>query len=108
MTTLKITKKIETFLNQFPNDAKSWNAATDEVRDLARGAKQFYNELDLDLLEEEVEAGQGQQPLDFRAFKTPAEWNTKGKAYIMEVWTKMSEATKEDFFKSYAELINQA
>ncbi len=78
---------LKKFLDKFPNNAKSWADATDEVRDIARTAKEYYNELE----------GKNIQPCDFRSMKTPSEWNTKGKAYIFKVYDKMNPKTKAEF-----------
>ncbi len=75
------------FLAKFPDDTKSWAKATDEVRDIARTAKEYYNEME----------GKDIQPCDFRSMKTPSEWNTKGKNYIFKVYDKMSAKTKTEF-----------
>jgi hypothetical protein len=37
---------LNNFLKKFPDDTKSWRNATDEVRDIARTAKECYNELE--------------------------------------------------------------
>lgn len=92
---------LENFLAKFPDNASNWTQATDEIRDLARTAKEYYNEIDLDLTQTEVEEGQGLQPLDFRAIKTPAEWNSKGKAYILSTFDLMSERTKIQFMERF-------
>ncbi len=78
---------LKKFLAQFPDDAKSWAKATDEVRDIARTAKEYYNELE----------SKNIQPCDFRSMKTPSEWNTKGKKYIFKVYDKMNAKTKVEF-----------
>lgn len=91
-------QNIKNFLATFPNNATRWSEATDEIRDLARTAKELYNELELDLHSDDAGAI---EPLDFRALKTPAEWNTKGKQYIMEVYSKMSEDTKKYFYSRF-------
>jgi len=77
------------FLSKFPDDAKSWKEATDEVRDIARTAKEYYNELE----------NKDINPCDFRSMKTPSEWNTKGKSYIFKVYNKMNAQTKVEFNK---------
>lgn len=90
-----LDKKLESFLNQFSNNAKSWSEATDEIRDLAHTVRTNYNELILDVLEGEagyVEA------LDFRSFKTPAQRNTEAKKQITELWAKMTDWAKECVF----------
>jgi hypothetical protein len=81
------------YLNQFPNDATSWAQATDEVRDLARTIKEFYNDEELDKVE----------PCDFRFITKPSVWNTKGKNYIFEVYSKMNKSKKS--FDKYLHLM---
>lgn len=93
-------KAIQNFLAQFPNDAWCWSQATDEVRDLARAAKEIYNEVDLNLTQDEYET-KGQGALNFRSFKTPADWNTQGKKYILDTFDKMSQQAKEIFYKQH-------
>jgi phytoene dehydrogenase-like protein len=90
--------KLKKFLAKFPDDAKSWDEATDEIRDMSRIAKEYYNDMDLDLLEDEDGA---LQPLNFRAFNTPSEWNTKGKEYILSTYAKMSNNTKDQFIDRF-------
>ena len=53
-------REIERFLEQFPTDATSWAQATDEVRDLARLAREHLEEYDGVIVE----------PVDFRHAKT--------------------------------------
>jgi hypothetical protein len=79
------------FLNFFPNDAKSWGQATDELRDLARMARITYLEVD----DKEFE------PLDFKTLKTPSEWNTKGKLYIFDMYLRMSDEAKKEFLDAF-------
>ena len=80
------------YLNQFPDNATSWAQATDEVRDLARTIKEFYNDEELD----KVDA------CDFRFITKPSIWNTKGKKYIFEVYSKMNKSKKS--FDEYLHL----
>lgn len=75
------------FLNKFPNDATSWRFATDEIRDIARTAKEYYNELE----------NKNIQACNFRSFTKPSAWNTKGKKYINMVYNKMNPKTKKQF-----------
>jgi len=90
---------------KFPRDAKGWNQATDEMRDLAGSIRQFYNELDLDLTEPEVEdEGKGIQSLNFRSFKNPSEWNSKSQDFIIMVYNKMKPETKKRFLQHAKEL----
>lgn len=99
-------KAIQNFLTQFPDTATCWSQATDEIRDLAREAKEIYNEIDLNLTSDEYET-KGQPALDFRSFKTPAQWNTQGKQYILMVFDKMSAQAKEQFFASNKHWFNE-
>jgi hypothetical protein len=80
------------YLNQFSNDATSWSQATDEVMDLCRTIKEFYNDEESD----KVEA------CDFRFITKPSDWNTKGKKYIFEVYSKMNRSKKS--FDEYLHL----
>jgi len=74
---------IQEFLTSFPNNASSWSQATDEIRDLCFKIRSVYNEMALDL----VEGDEGYiERLDFRSFKTPSQWNTEGKAFILKYW----------------------
>lgn len=84
------------FLKQFPDDTKSWANATDEVRDIARTAKEYYNEYE----------GKNIKPCDFRSFKTASEWNIKGKKYINKVYEKMDANTKKAFNKYLKDFFN--
>ena len=75
------------FLEQFPNEAETWANATDEVRDIARMAKEYYNDYEHKKL----------KPCDFRSMVTPSQWNTEGKKYINDVYNKMNLDTKKAF-----------
>lgn len=48
--------------------------ATDEIRELARYIRIYYN---LCILNVDEDSEDGLNPIDFRAIKTPSEWNTK-------------------------------
>ena len=97
-------KKIVKFLDKFPNNTQSWAETTDEVRDMAREAREFHTELDLDMLHDEWETNpKAPQPLDFRKLKSPSDWNTEGKAYILNMWDKMGDRAKDEFFDSFKE-----
>ena len=88
----------EAFLAKFPDNATSWAKATDEVRDIARTAKEYYNGITLDVLEEDPKA---MQPWDFRRLKTPSEWNTKGKKYIRTAYGMMNAQAREQFLERF-------
>lgn len=98
--TKPLPKNIESFLSKFPDKANSWKVATDEIRDMARTAKELYNEHELDVYHDDEE--KGLKPLNFRELKTPSEWNTQGKKYIREVYSKMSDKTKKKFEESFS------
>lgn len=97
---------LESIFSEFPNDAKSWAESTEELRDIARSAKEHYNYIDLNLIDDEVESGKGIQPLDFRKLNTPSEWNTKAKEYIKMVVNKMSDSTKEQFYDDIKDMFS--
>jgi hypothetical protein len=79
------------YLNNFPKNAESWRQATDEVRDIARMARITYLEVD----EKEYE------PLDFKTLKTPSEWNTLGREYIIDMYNRMSDEAKKEFLDAF-------
>lgn len=68
----------------FPPAATCWSQATDEVRDMARYCREA---LDLSEL----------HAVNFRACKTPSEWNTHGNASIVRHYTKMTESQRVQF-----------
>lgn len=85
------------FLAGYPDDATRWGQATDEIRDIARTAKEYYNEFE----EKKI------QPCNFLLLTTPAKWNAKGKRYILKVYDKMSKKAKtefNDYLKRYFEI----
>jgi hypothetical protein len=84
------------YLELFPNDAKSWNQATDELRDIARMSRMTYLEVD----EKDYPA------LDYKQLKSPGEWNTKSKSYIKEMYTRMSNKAKKEFLDNFEETFN--
>ena len=84
-------QKIKNYLSRFPDDAKSWAQSTEEVRDLARSAREHLEDLqDIKL-----------EPVDFRAIKTPSEWNKKGKQFIFDAWGKMNDNTKRIYYQRW-------
>lgn len=94
--------RLHKFLSKFPDNATSWPQATEEIRDLARGARETLTEIDLDMLYDEWETNpDAPQPLDFRILKTPSEWNTQGKKYILDTYNKMSDQAKATFFDRF-------
>lgn len=80
-------RKIAKFLERFPSNTTSWADATDEVREMARMAREFLEEFEGVIVE----------PVDFRAIKTPAEWNVKGRAFILACYDRMKEETRKNY-----------
>ena len=78
---------MDNYLNEYPDDAKSWADATDELKDIAKTAREFIGEYD----DKQI------KPLDFKSFKTPSEWNTKAKKYIKDTYESMSDNCKKEF-----------
>lgn len=85
--------KLKAFIAKFPNNAKSWAQATDEMRDLARELREYYNDIN-DISEGQKGYIDG---LPFKEFKTPSEWNTKAKKQILSTWKKLNKEQKEAF-----------
>jgi hypothetical protein len=93
-----LPKKVETFLAKFPDDAKNWKDATDELKDLCKGIREYYVELDQDLTYSDKKA---LKPLDFKKFKTPKSWNKKSKEYIRNTWSKMGKESRKKWLKEW-------
>ena len=74
-----LQQNMNVFLDKFPADATCWSQATDEIRDLARIVREYYNDAFLD----PKSNYEGIQPVNFRAISTPAEWNTKAREFIL-------------------------
>lgn len=85
--------QIERFLERFPKNATSWAQATDEIRDLAQTTREYLDDYEGVIVE----------PVDFRSVSTPAEWNTKGRDYILTNFDRMANATKERFYDYFRE-----
>ena len=90
-------REIERFLEQFPTDATSWAQATDEVRDLARLAREHLEEYNGVIVE----------AVDFRHAKTPSEWNTKGRAFILDCFDRMQEGTRKAYYEKFRAYFGQ-
>lgn len=91
MQKLLYKAKIEKFLENFPKDATSWAVAGDEVRDLARTAREYLEEYDGVIVE----------PVDFVHIKNPAEWNTKGRNYILACMGRMKVSTFQKYYQYF-------
>lgn len=85
--------KIEKFLEQFPKNTTTWANAGDEIRDLARTSREYLEEYQNVIIE----------PLDFRSYKKPSEWNTNGRDYILANFDRMDERTKKAYYKRFEE-----
>lgn len=83
----KKIEDVQKYLDKFRDDETSWRGATDELRDIARYSREFLAEYD----NIEIDA------LDFKSFKTPAEWNSTSKKYIMGNISKMSKLAQGKF-----------
>jgi len=92
---------IATFLSLFSDNTNKWSDATDEIRDLSRTAKEYINEFDLNLCDDDIEKGLGRQPLDFTILKTPSEWNTFGKKHIKTSLAIMTDSTLTRFYNDH-------
>lgn len=89
--TKQIDEKMSEFLAKFPNHAKKWSEATDEIRDMCRIVRETYNDLVINKLEGEPGYIKS---LNFRYMATPGEWNSKAKKQIMKLWETMTEGGK--------------
>jgi hypothetical protein len=94
----KFPKEIMNFLDGFPNDATLWSEATDEIRDLARFSREIYNEITLNSSKNDDNI---LEPLNFRSFKTPAQWNTEAKKFIISTYSKMNDESKKYFIEKF-------
>lgn len=83
----KKIEDVQKYLDKFRDDETSWRGATDELRDIARYSREFLAEYD----NIKIDA------LDFKSFKTPAEWNSTSKKYIMDNISKMSKLAQDKF-----------
>lgn len=88
-------KKLHAFLDRFPNDAKSWGQATDEIREMAADVRQAYNEQVLDVVEGDSGYVEG---LNFKEFGKPHQWNTEAKKFILKYWALLPENVKKNTF----------
>ena len=80
--------KLSAWLNKdFPSNAKGWDNATDEIRDISRFSRQILDVVD----DKNVE------PLDFSSLTTPSDWNTKAKKYIDANYKQMSKMAQQVF-----------
>lgn len=91
----KTLEDIEKYLTKFKDDETSWKGATDEVMDMARWTREYLEELD----NIKVDA------IQFKNLKTPSEWNTVSKNYILNNFKKMSNSTQKEFLKYISNIL---
>lgn len=72
---------------RFPRNATCWSQATDEIRDMARDARQMLEHED---------------PIDFRNIHSPAAWNQQGTDYIIMKYLLMRPPMRRAFFDRFA------
>lgn len=91
-----LIKKLDDYLDKFPDNAKTWSLATDEIRDMARMVKEYYND-QIDSIyssnklykkEKEMKA------LNFNAITSPSKWNRDGKEYIKKGFVKLDQRNR--------------
>lgn len=73
---------------KFPMGALAWWNATDEVRDLARHARQTLG------LDES-------HAVNFQLCDTPAKWNTRGINGIIKFYTRMTQEQRDTYIRDY-------
>lgn len=83
MTPSKLRARIG---NNFPPAATRWSQATDEVRDMARCAREV-----LQLGDEHA--------IDFSNLRTPSSWNTVGINGIISFYERMDQQQRDLFLK---------
>lgn len=76
----------------FPPNAVCWSQATDEVRDMCRGARELAKVPD-------------EEALNFREFLTPAQWNTQGAAGTVRFYRMLGDKARADFCGNYGHWI---
>ena len=76
---------------RFPAAATDWSQATDEVRDLCRGARLLAG-----VPEDEA--------VDFRKLETPDQWNTQGIAGIVRFYGVLPHQKQAQFCVELASL----
>ncbi len=74
---------------QFPTNATCWSQATDEVRDLARLARETL--------------GLGERfAVDFRSLTSPSSWNGVGIIAIVRFYSSMTYQQQLDFLNTHS------
>lgn len=97
---LKTREDLIKFLDNFDNNATSWRDATQEIMDISRTSREYLEEYDNIKVD----------PVDFRMIsrtKKPSEWNTEGKASVLNNFDKMSSNTQKKFLKEIEEMFSE-
>lgn len=81
MNAVQLAAKLQ---KAYPVNATCWSQATDEIRDMSRYAR------------EELELGE-EAALNFRAIRTPGEWNAKGIESIVNFFEQMNDRQKANY-----------
>lgn len=97
-TTIPSPKELRRALEKcYPRNASDWSQATDEVCDLARGAREMLGEPE-------------SSALDFRklgnpnAGGSPAKWNSQGIDYIVKAYARMGAERRSEYVADYGHL----
>lgn len=90
------TSSLENFLNKFPDDATTWDQATDELPDMYHWMTQYLN----DVREKVI-----LMPVGRGNVKTPSEWNTKYKAAIRKALSLFDDHEKEAFYRKFQSML---
>ena len=99
---IKTPSVFNKFFKRFPADAQSWDKATDEIQDLTRYIREYYNEVVLDADLDGEDHPKGIKSMDWRSFKTPSTWNTRGQIEIVRIYNMLDAKQKKEFIADYA------
>ncbi|WP_073180877.1 hypothetical protein [Cruoricaptor ignavus] len=78
----EMEERLHNFLSRFPEDAESWADANDEIQDLSRIVRELRYDDSI-------------EPLNFRDFKTPSEWNTTARNFIIHHYYRLDTERRE-------------
>ena len=85
----------------FPRMSKySGRPTSDELREIVRDCRKWYNEVVLDAVESDEDDDNNTQVLrsmDWRSFKTPSEWNTKGINELVRIYNMLPPNEQKRF-----------
>lgn len=96
----KVPNVFRKLVKAFPISADSWRDATDELREIVRDCRKWYNEVVLDAVESDEDDDNNTQVLrsmDWRSFKTPSEWNTKGINELVRIYNMLPPNEQKRF-----------